>query len=56
MKRELALQFRLSASSPLMKYTVWNNRGQPETPARRKRRVISMRRFEFFRPGPNLPW
>ena len=28
----------------------WNNRGQPETPARRRRRVISVRRFEFFQP------
>ena len=28
----------------------WNNRGQPETPARRKSRVISVRRFEFFLP------
>ena len=30
--------------------TEWNNRGQPETPARRKSRVISVRRFEFFQP------
>ena len=28
----------------------WNNRGQPETPARRRSRVISVRRFEFFQP------
>ena len=28
----------------------WNNRGQPETPARRSRRVISVRRLEFFQP------
>ena len=28
----------------------WSNRGQPETPARRKSRVISVRRFEFFQP------
>ena len=30
--------------------TEWNNRGQPETPARRSRRIISVRRFEFFQP------
>jgi hypothetical protein len=28
----------------------WNNRGQPETPARRRRRVISLRRLAFFQP------
>jgi hypothetical protein len=28
----------------------WNNRGEPETPARRSSRVISVRRFEFFQP------
>ena len=28
----------------------WNNRGQPETPARRKSRVNSVRRFDFFQP------
>ena len=28
----------------------WNNRGQPDTPARRTSRVISVRRFEFFQP------
>ena len=28
----------------------WNNRSQPETPARRSSRVISVRRFEFFQP------
>jgi len=28
----------------------WNNRGQPETPARRSSRVISLRRFAFFQP------
>ena len=28
----------------------WNNRGQPDTPARRNSRVISVRRFEFFQP------
>ena len=30
--------------------TEWNNRSQPETPARRSRHVISVRRFEFFQP------
>jgi hypothetical protein len=28
----------------------WNNRGQPETPARRNSRVISLRRLAFFQP------
>jgi hypothetical protein len=28
----------------------WNNRGQPETPARRSGRVISLRRLAFFQP------
>ena len=28
----------------------WNKRGQPDTPARRSSRVISVRRFEFFQP------
>ena len=28
----------------------WNNRGQPETPARRNSRVISLRRLAFFHP------
>jgi hypothetical protein len=28
----------------------WNNRGQPETPARRRSRVISLRRLAFFQP------
>ena len=28
----------------------WNNRGQPETPARRSSRVISERRLAFFQP------
>ena len=28
----------------------WNNRGQPETPARRSRRVLSLRRLAFFQP------
>ena len=28
----------------------WNNRVQPETPARRKSRVITVRKFEFFQP------
>ena len=33
---------------PCCGFTEWNNRGQRETPARRKRRVISVPRFEFF--------
>lgn len=28
----------------------WNNRGQPETPASRKCRVISLRRMALFQP------
>jgi len=28
----------------------WNNRGQPETPARGENRVISLRRLAFFQP------
>ena len=28
----------------------WNNRGQPETPARRSSRVISLRKLAFFQP------
>ncbi|MEY2612477.1 MAG: hypothetical protein RL069_1289 [Planctomycetota bacterium] len=28
----------------------WNNRGQPETPARRNSRVNSLRRLAFFQP------
>ena len=36
--------------SPRFLATEWNNRGQPETPARRRSLVISVRRFEFFQP------
>ena len=39
-----------SSSVCLLARIEWNNRGQPETPARRKSRVISVRRFEFFQP------
>ena len=35
---------------PSLSDAVWNKRGQPETPARRSSRVISVRRFEFFQP------
>jgi hypothetical protein len=35
---------------PSRSVTEWNNRDQPETPARRSSRVISVRRFEFFQP------
>ena len=45
MQWELALEFCLPAAR-----IEWNNRGQPETPARRRSRVISVRRFEFFQP------
>ena len=50
MQWEFALELGLSAGTPLLKLYEWNNRGQPETPARRKSRVISVRRFEFFQP------
>ena len=44
---ELALQFRLSASPPLLNFTEWSNRGQPETPARRS---CKLPRFAYFHP------
>jgi hypothetical protein len=44
------LQFGMSAGPPLFKLTEWNNRGQPETPARCRSRVILLRKLAFFRP------
>jgi hypothetical protein len=56
MNWELAMPFCLSTglsvclSVCLSARIEWNNRGQPETPARRKSRVSSVRRFEFLQP------
>jgi len=50
MQWKLPLQLRLLAGPPLLKLTEWNNRGQPETPARRSGRVILLRRLAFFQP------
>jgi hypothetical protein len=44
------LQFGMSAGPPLLKLTEWNNRGQPETPARCNSRVILLRKLAFFQP------
>ena len=44
------LQFGMSAGPPLLKLTEWNNRGQPETPARCRSRVILLRKLAFFQP------
>jgi hypothetical protein len=44
------LQFGMSAGQPLFKLTEWNNRGQPETPARCRSRVILLRKLAFFQP------
>ena len=50
MQQKHVLQFGMSAGPPLFKLTEWNNRGQPETPARCRSRVILLRKLAFFRP------